>query len=240
LAVAGAIVGLAGAGLALDRLARSSALEIERLDVRGCQRQPESGVRDLCAPYLGQSILLADLPRLREAIEQLDVVHSATVSRRLPDLLEVAIVERQPVAQAIVSGTPRLIDADGVVFTPGEQEAEEARLPLLVGAVASEDASRLDEPGRLGLAALEAYERITGRPVPKDTEVDVSHSDRISLRPGDGSSTLWLDRNDPSRNLAQLLALRGRYGALARADVIDLRFSDRLTVVRPNGATEGR
>jgi cell division protein FtsQ len=231
---------LAGAAFGLAWLARGPWLEIARLELRGCQRQPESGIRDLCAPYLGQPLLLADIPRLRQAIEQLDTVASATVSRRLPDLLEVTIVERRPVARTTASGELRLVDAEGVVFAPGDPPGPVDRLPVLVGGVEADGGPRITEAGRRGLEALEAYARITGRPVPKDTSVDVSNEDRISLRPGDGSATLWLDRLDPARNLAQLLALRGRYGALARADVIDLRFSDRLTVVSPTGATEGR
>lgn len=227
------------AAFGLARLADSPLLRIQRVEIRGCQLLSPESVRDLTRPYVGRPILAADIGRLRQDIESQPLVHGATVARRLPDLLEVRINEREPVARIDESPELRLVCAEGVVFVPAEPPREAGSLPVLRGAWRPESGVRIDESGRLGLQALLAYRRAAGGRVPPGTWIDVSHSGRIALSP-EGEATLWLDREQPARNLDRLLALRESHDQLARAAVIDLRFPDRLTVVRAADATEGR
>jgi cell division protein FtsQ len=240
LLVAGVLVVVTLAGIGLRELVVSPLLRIARVEVHGCERQRSASIRDLAQPYVGAPILTADIGRLRSAIESQPVVRAATIARRLPDLLDVRVEERKPVAR--LPGDPELllVDRDGFVFAPATPAESDQRLPVLRGAVAGSPEGSVSEAGLLGIRALETYKTVTGDPLPQGTVVDVSHEERIALRPGPGRATLWLDRNQPTRNLARLLSLRGRYDKLARAEVIDLRFPDRLTVVRPSDATEGR
>ena len=240
LVVGAGLVLVLAAAAGLRELALSPLLRIARVEVGGCQRQHAGTIRDLAQPYLDRPILTADIAELRAAIESQPVVRSATVARRLPDLLDVRVDERRPVAR--MAGTPDLLlaDRDGFLFAPAVPAEGDRRLPSLRGGTAGSAEGRVNQAGALGLRALETYTRITGDAPPPGTVVDVSHEERIALRPGPDRATLWLDRNEPTRNLARLLSLRGRYDKLARAEVIDLRFPDRLTVVSPSDATEGR
>jgi cell division septal protein FtsQ len=240
LLAAGCLVLVLAGAAGLRELALSPLLRIARVEISGCHRQHAGSIRDLARPYLDRPILTVDIAGLRAAIESQPIVRSATVARRLPDLLDVRVDERRPVARIADTAELLLADHSGFLFAPAVPVESDRELPALRGGMAGNAEGRVNEAGLLGLQALGTYTRITGEPLPLGTVVDVSHEQRIALRPGPGRATLWLDRNEPTRNLARLLSLRGRYDRLARAEVIDLRFPDRLTVVRPPDGTEGR
>lgn len=239
-AAAACVAALVLGVLAIVELLTSPRLRVATIEISGCRRQPESSVRDLASAYAGEPILAIDISTLREAIEGMPSVEHASVSRILPRTLHVEVVERQPVARAQRGGETLLVDAAGNIFAPPVLLGDEDALPRVTGVSLTRNDTRLPERDRVALEALRAWKEYVGAPIPPETEVDVSRDDRIALRPGRSNLTIWLARDASSRNLRELIALRGRYGRLARAEIIDLRFPDRLIVVHPAGVAEGR
>jgi len=74
-----------------------------------------------------------DLHRLRADLlnDESGLIDDATVSRRLPDTLVVAIYERQPVAQ-LIKQRGKLIDSDGWILPP-RYDATSLGLPVITG-----------------------------------------------------------------------------------------------------------
>ena len=70
----------------------------------------------------GDSLLGIDLQAARQRLEAIDWVASATVERRLPDTIHIAIVERRPFARWQIEGKTVLIDRQGVVLERDDPE----------------------------------------------------------------------------------------------------------------------
>ncbi len=90
------------------------------------------------------------------------------------------------------------------------------------------------------LVALEALVRVTGHAPPPGTRVDLTPRNRIVLRPGRDAPILWLNRDDPARNLEDLFAWKDRLAALRQGAAVDLRFASRLIVVPGTTGTRER
>jgi hypothetical protein len=117
----------------------------------------------------GQNLLALDLARVKEHLEMVPLIRSASIERVLPGTLRIRVVERQPVAQ-VNAPRPRPggegievlvyhIDADGYVMVPLDPRQRavplseaHAELPLISGLSAS-----VLQPGRrIDLPALAA------------------------------------------------------------------------------------
>lgn len=219
------------AWLGLTALIDSSLLRVDEIRVYGTARVTGQQVLDLAAPAYGRPILRLDLAELRAAIEVDPAIATATVARRLPDLVEVRIDERQPVATARIGGRQLLVDRHGVLFPPGAGLPGDDLLPRLTGLDTASGATRLDTTDEPALRAIAALVKVTGRQPPEGTVVDLSTRDRIVLKPGPDAPALWLDRNNPEMNLEKLFAHKERVAQVAQYRAIDLRFPHRLTVV---------
>ena len=91
----------------------------------------------------GSSAMLALSPEaMRARLLALPWVRDATVARRLPSTLQIAIVERTPAALWQVHGATTLIDATGHPL-PTRDLAPWTRLPLIVGEGAEREYSSL-------------------------------------------------------------------------------------------------
>ncbi|GEM_PF-3793091 len=206
-------------------------LAVRRVTVTGTERLPRERALAVLEEHLGEPIVLVDLDAVRSALESEPIVARAMVARRLPDLLEARIDERIPVARARIAGRTVLVDGNGVLFPPGLGAPGDARLPELRGLATRPGEPVLDEADRPALAALDALRRVTGHAPPPGTFVDLAPRRRIVLRPGKDAPLLWLDRDDPGRNLEDLFAWKDRLVALREGAAVDLRFANRLIVV---------
>jgi cell division septal protein FtsQ len=126
---------LAGIGLGLRRLLVSANpyFILRRISLQGNRSLTEAVVRARLAEagaIVGTSNLM-QLPvrRLRLALERDPLIARAELLRRVPDLLEVSVVERVPVA-VVRSRPPYFIDADGVVL-PWRDISKERLLPAI-------------------------------------------------------------------------------------------------------------
>jgi cell division protein FtsQ len=95
----------------------------------------------------GAGLMTLDLPALRKRLLASGQVHTAVVSRRLPDVLTVVMEERSPVLRVLgqeEAGAPAalFVARDGAVFSgEGYEEVLTSGLPLLEGVALTPDAS---------------------------------------------------------------------------------------------------
>ncbi len=235
-----AVVALGSVAFGARSLLLSEHLRVGRLDVEGGRRISADALREPLLPLLGKPILLLDLDHHRRTIERLPGVAHATLARRLPDLLELRIAERVPVARLELGRRALLVDAEGELFPRGPGLATDEDLPRILGLATGQGATRLSIDDWPALRALEAYSSLTGRQPPSGTVLDLSQRNRLMLRPGAGAPELWLDREHPETNLEKLFVWERQVIELARGRAIDLRFPERLTLVPQGNAGAGR
>lgn len=101
---------------------------------------------DAMHPFLAQSFWEVDLLGLKQTLEQVSWIQSATIKRSWPGYLEVSIQEHQPIARW---GDNGLISQEGKLFIPQSRAGFDHLIQL--------DGDRLQVPQLL--AALAAFEK---------------------------------------------------------------------------------
>lgn len=200
-------------------------LSVEEITVEG--RRNASGPMLLEASGLarGMPMLAVSPASVQERIEAIPWVSHATVQRRLPGRVHIAIVEREAFALWQRQGRFALIDRAGNVIVENDV-APFAGLPLVVGAGAGPAAAPLlDEVARFPEVKL----RVTAA-------IRVGER-RWNLRLASGADVM-LPEGAEAAAIERLAALHRDQGLLDRSLVaIDMRLPDRL-VLRPVPAPE--
>lgn len=102
--------------------------------VEGRENTPVEDLRAVVNLQLDQSILEIDPNRLRQRIEALPWVATASVERQLPDIIHINLNEHKPTAMWQHDGTFSLINKHGdVILTGGDDIKVFSHLPLVVG-----------------------------------------------------------------------------------------------------------
>lgn len=226
----GGYIGLLGERI--ERTASNAAVgagfEIKRVTVVGRRQAGLDEIEGALGPVLGQSSLHLSLNEARARIEQLGWVRVASVSRLLPDTLNISIHERAPAAVWQIGGALHLVDIHGAVIRD-VGAYEYSQLPLVVGAGAPESASDI-------LTALDSHPAIRER-----TSAIVRISERrwnLRLRNG---ADIKLPETGFAEALDILETMDDVHGTLDQEiEYIDLRDPERM-VVRPattNSETE--
>ena len=149
LAIAWIVASYAGVPeLAKAELAKSASragFEVERVRVTGAERLNEQVVYDRVLAEQDRPMPLVDVHQIREKLLELSWVKDARVSRQLPDMLRIDIVERVP--HAVVQKADRLILVDETGHELEPVSAEEAKDMLLVSGPGAQ--KQVAELGRL-------------------------------------------------------------------------------------------
>jgi cell division protein FtsQ len=138
------------------RQSAMAGFEVRHVEVSGTREMPRLPVYDAALSGSSNAMLTADLPAIRQRLLALPWVADASVGRRLPDTLVIAIVERRPVALWQHRQRFAAIDITGRVLTDRRLERFQ-RLPLVVGAGAN---SRVREMLALAAAAPTLTDRV--------------------------------------------------------------------------------
>jgi cell division protein FtsQ len=236
-ALAGGYVGLQrdwhGAALAamdqgLDTAFRAAGLGVAEVTLEGRRRAGPEALRRALGVAVGDPILRLDLEDLQHRVEGVGWVETATVTRRLPDRLHIAIVEREPFARWQLDGRTALIDRTGQVIL-ADVGARYLTLPRLVG------------PGA-NLRAAELFALLDSAPALKR---QVSTASLIRERRWDigmeSGVTVRLPETDPGEAWARFSEVNRRDGLLEkRLNLIDLRVPGRVIVrLEPPAAEPG-
>lgn len=169
-------------------------------------------------PIYGTPILGVDLDELKERVERVAWVRSASISRQLPDTLWVRLDEHRPVARWMDGNRQVLVSETGDLVR-GADAARFRGLPLLFGkgspGRAAELLRLLDSEPTLG-------RRVTGARLVGERRWDVYIDGRIEVR---------LPARRPEVAWQRLAAEQRTSSLLGRAiSAIDLRHPEWLTV----------
>lgn len=160
----------------LDRLVLAAGFGIEQVGLTGHRFTPDRAIFDALDLANVRSMLRFDALAVRERVERLPWIASATVTRVFPDRLEVRVHERTPFALWQRGEREYLIDATGRVLS-AVTAGNVLHLPRVTGEGAAAEARAL-------YSALARYPQIGGR---------VERAERIgerrwSLKLADGPS----------------------------------------------------
>lgn len=202
---------------ALD-ISANAGLRVDDVILSGRQNAEAAEILAALDIERGSPILALDMNAARERVESLGWVRSAEIARRLPDVVFVRVVERQPLAIWQFDGQAALVDRFGKTIQRTGLDAF-AHLPLIVGDGAPEHAAQL-------IDLLQAYPNVA-----QAIEAAVRVSERrwnLRLRNG-------IDVRLPELNISAALTRLDdfqREHALLDRDVVavDLRAPDRLIV----------
>jgi cell division protein FtsQ len=200
-------------GFRIERSSRSSASRIEER---------------LARTYGGRNIFSVNLYEI-ERMAMLDPwVRAASVKRVLPGTIRVRVVERIPVAVALIDGVAHLVDGEGYVIGLTGSGADD--LPVLTG-LRGREGDELVAALHNGVSMLERLNVHAPLFAAQLSELDLSDPSRVIVHPLDGGPRLLLDPERVERNVNRWLELgrtiRQRAGAL---DYVDLRWSQRIAV----------
>ncbi len=107
---------LYGVGHFLFASPQMALIHPQQVIVSGTQNASRAAVLDLFAIDRGRSVLLIPLEERRRQMEAMPWIQRATVRRALPNLVQVEIVERVPVAFLRQGTELAMIDEDGIIL----------------------------------------------------------------------------------------------------------------------------
>jgi POTRA domain, FtsQ-type len=144
------VIGILGVSFALT----STNFRIQQIDIMGTQnRKLVDSIQHM--GIQGQNIFLLDAGDLTTRIEALPMVASANLSKQLPNLLIINIVERTPVLLWQTQQGTFSVDSKGVVIAPASDTTGADRLMTVVDV--REGAAQQLHPGALLNAADIAF-----------------------------------------------------------------------------------
>jgi cell division protein FtsQ len=219
-------VGLVWTGYA--KVMASDRLKVARVNVRGSHFLSEGEVRELLGPAVGENILGLDIDSLKARLRASPWVADATVRRTLPDMLQVEVHERVPLALAEVDRL-YLMDGEGALIDIYGPRTSGFDLPIVRGLAGIDGEQRRVRAERAGglLADL-------GDLAAEISEVHVEDGGdlRIVLR---GAGEVLRMGAPPYRGkFTTFLALRRELAERCpKAEYFDLRFRDRIFAKQP-------
>jgi hypothetical protein len=220
-----------------DRVRSSDEFALQSIEIEGAERASAQELRGRLRPFLGSNLLDLDLGRVEEIARGDPWVARASVRRVLPRTLRITLVEREPVALALIEGLPHIVDRTGFVVGPAGRGVADG-FPVLTG---------LDGKTRAELIrALRSGAWLIGRlreqaaPFAEQlVELDLSRRDRITARLIGRGPRILLDPERIERNVGPFLELREEIESrVGHMDYVDLRWEDRISVMPAVSALE--
>jgi cell division protein FtsQ len=202
------------------KISASAGFIIKDVLVEGREHTPKSDLRAVVDLQLNQPILDISPEHLRERIEALPWVATASVTRQLPDIIHIRLNEHRPIAMWQNGGTFSLINKVGeVILTGGEDIKAFSYLPLVVGTGAPVHTDHL-----LKILASEPdlQKRVTAAVRVSDRRWDIKLDNGASIR---------LPEENPEQAWARLAIYEKDYPLLEKKlTSIDLRLPDRILI----------
>jgi len=134
----------------------SPRFKVSDLDVSGAQRVALTWFDSQVDSAWGSNILLVDLDELRASLEAHPWVRSVAISKRLPNSLEVNVVEHQPVASLKTSERAAVISHYGEIIEDPAAAVDEQGLELVLSAALEAGSAREKKVVTAALAAGQA------------------------------------------------------------------------------------
>lgn len=206
----------------IDGLALSLGFGIAQVEITGHSFTTDAAINEALDLPSGSSMLSFDSATARRRIEQLPWIDTATVTRLLPDRLQIAVTERRAYARWQAADGTYLIDRTGRVLS-ALHTGGASHLPLVAGEgapAAAEKLLQLVERYPAIASRLEAAERIDGR------RWTLHLDGNLSIHLPAESEVVALDRVTSAGVTQGLSAMS--------ATVVDVRVPSRMIVSRGN------
>lgn len=217
----------AGAGLWAFAIELAPRLGVQRILVEGNERLSDGEILELVEVDERTNILTLDLNQVKQKLLRSAWVRNVELKRLLPATLTLRIVERAPVAVAVLDDL-YLLAEDGTILDQLPPQYDTSRLVLVRGlraGAANVDPERAATAGRMA-EALVKNERLLSMISELDV-TDGASSVGLRLRKPAitilGSETTMISRL--SKVVPLLSGLIDRFPSLA---VVDLRFQNRI------------
>lgn len=209
----------------IDDLMIGAGLGVEEIHVTGHRYTLDGDIFDALKLDRPTSLLRYSPEAARRRVEALSWVSRATVTRVLPDTVEVSIIERTPIAVWLHGKSASLVDTEGRELAR-VSPLTLLSLPRISGAGAPDAAGALvsalrDHP------AIAARVRVSERIGQRRWSLDLDNGIRVHL-PAEGEAAA-LSRLKQLADTARLLDEPGR--------TVDLRIEDRIAVA-PRAAAQ--
>lgn len=210
-------------------LAALSAFQVAELHVTGTAHIPPDEIRALAVTP--DASVWDDPATWEERVRAHPMVREATARRQGFNTLEIAIVERHPIA---LVATPELrpVSADGYVL-PLDPSSESLDLPIVRGPVETEEGFVADPGMRDLIFALARMDRTRSDFMSLVSEVGAAEEGgyRFLLLPGAGADVVLLPVDEPLRALDRVSIALGQIEdrGVARADA---RFRGQVVLTR--------
>jgi cell division protein FtsQ len=220
-AVVGVAWGLLLAGREVHDYATTSArFEVKHIVYAPTEHVDDDSLRGLLAIAPGTNILACDLDELSERIAAHPWVALATITRNLPDTLEIEVIEHQAEALVLAVGGGRqggrfyLVNDEGRAFKRVER-GERGELPIITGVDRQALAAAKDEPVPQLVAALELISLYESKQRPRLGEVHLGEDGAVTLYTAESGTALHLGREQFPDRLERWDALRAALGSRA-------------------------
>lgn len=156
----------------------SKFFEVRSIEVNGTQRSSPEDVKRIVAANTERSgVWMADIAIMREKIEKLPFVRSASVTMMLPSGLRVNVVERVPAAIVRLGNGDQLVDSEGTLLALVSKP--EPNLPF---AMRGWDESKTPQAQPNNLARLKLYKKMVDEWREYDIDERVTEVDLSDLR----------------------------------------------------------
>ncbi len=204
---------------AKDAVQERPEFMVTEVAVAGADRALEAAIREVARMPLPVSSFDLDLDVLRARVTDLTAVRSAQVRVHPGGRLEIAVVQRTPVAVWRYADGLRLIDAEGVMTGMIAERADRSDLPLIAGDGAKD---AIDEALALFAAAA---------PIAPEVRGLVRMGERRWDMVLDGDARILLPPEGAVPALQRVIALHQAQEMLDRdIAVVDMRLGDRPTL----------
>jgi cell division protein FtsQ len=214
----GAVVGVAW-GLLLagrevyDYATTSSRFEVQHIIYAPTAHVDDDTLRELLAIEPGTNILACDLAALSERIAAHPWVALATVTRNLPDTLEIHVLEHE--AEALVlAGRFYLVNGEGRPFKQVER-GERGELPIITGIDRAAFDAAAGQPVPQLVDALALLDNYAAKQRPRLGELHIGDDGAITLYTAESGTALVLGRGEFEARLERWDALRAALGERA-------------------------
>jgi hypothetical protein len=198
---------------------RNDRFVLRHLDIQGGTTLKSDVMRDYLAELLGLregvNLFAVNLTRTRnELMREQPSIREMTLMRRLPDRIEIRIIEREPVARIGNRAAGLVVDREGFLF---HRYVGVATLPAILGleGVAVDSGKRLADMPQAAVDLITALDRAPVR-LPLVT-VDVSREDYLLLTLADRKQVKLAWEGMEKNGGASHEALRRRLAELSRA-----------------------
>ena len=165
-------------GFTYETLAASDYFDLRTVDVRGTSRASNSDIEKIVRANAERSgVWNADLLEIKQKIEKVTFVKTASITRDLPSGITVKINERIPVAIVRIGGTDYFADAEGEILAPTEKTEQDLPFTML-----GWDEAKSEKAGKENLDRLKMYQKMVSEWRDYDLASRVRSVDLADLR----------------------------------------------------------